>query len=572
MGTEYIAVAVTILFTIATSLVVGRYMFKVFTGQRTLLDPLFVPIERLVLRATGIDPGDQQDWKRYSLSLLISNVIMWLVTFAIVSVQSWLPLNPDGIGNMEPTLSFNTISSFTTNTNLQHYSGETGLSYFSQMFVITFLQFVTAATGVAACIAVIRGLAGNRLTELGNFYVDCTRAAVRVFLPLALLVGTVLIWQGTPMTFEGAVHATTLEGPAQVIARGVAAPEVAIKQLGTNGGGYFGPNSSHPYENPTPISNFAETWSITIIPMAMVWTLGYMVGRRRLAVVVFATMLAIYLPMVVFAVAQEAGGNPAIAAMGADQSTGSMEGKEVRFGAGLSALWAVTTTVTSNGSVNSMHDSMTPLGGLMPLVGMWLNNIFGGVGVGFINMLIFVIVAVFVAGMMVGRTPEFLGKKVEAKEVKLASLALLWHPLAILVGSAVACYVWATTADPGTALVWLKNPGPHGFSEMLYEFTSAAANNGSGFEGLGDNTPFWNIATGLVMLLSRYIPIIAPLALAGVLAAKPAAPETAGSLRADSATFGFTLWAVIVILGLLMFMPVAVLGPIAEHLTLAGGL
>ncbi len=572
MGTEYIAVAVTILFTIATSLVVGRYMFKVFTGQRTLLDPLFVPIERLVLRATGIDPGDQQDWKRYSLSLLISNVIMWLVTFAIVSVQSWLPLNPDGIGNMEPTLSFNTISSFTTNTNLQHYSGETGLSYFSQMFVITFLQFVTAATGVAACIAVIRGLAGNRLTELGNFYVDCTRAAVRVFLPLALLVGTVLIWQGTPMTFEGAVHATTLEGQAQVIARGVAAPEVAIKQLGTNGGGYFGPNSSHPYENPTPISNFAETWSITIIPMAMVWTLGYMVGRRRLAVVVFATMLAIYLPMVVFAVAQEAGGNPAIAAMGADQSTGSMEGKEVRFGAGLSALWAVTTTVTSNGSVNSMHDSMTPLGGLMPLVGMWLNNIFGGVGVGFINMLIFVIVAVFVAGMMVGRTPEFLGKKVEAKEVKLASLALLWHPLAILVGSAVACYVWATTADPGTALVWLKNPGPHGFSEMLYEFTSAAANNGSGFEGLGDNTPFWNIATGLVMLLSRYIPIIAPLALAGVLAAKPAAPETAGSLRADSATFGFTLWAVIVILGLLMFMPVAVLGPIAEHLTLAGGL
>ena len=290
---------------------------------------------------------------------------------------------------------------------------------------------------------------------------------------------------------------------------------MSIKQLGTNGGGYFGPNSAHPYENPTPLSNFVETWSITIIPMAMVWMLGHIVGRRKLAVVIFATMLAIYLPMVVFGVAQEAGGNPAIAAMGVDQSTGSMEGKEVRFGAGLSALWAVTTTVTSNGSVNSMHDSLTPLGGLMPLIGMWLNNIFGGVGVGFINMLIFVIVAVFVAGMMIGRTPEFLGKKVEAKEMKLASLALLWHPLAILVGTAVACYVWATTADPGTALAWLKNPGPHGFSEMLYEFTSAAANNGSGFEGLGDNTPFWNISTGLVMLLSRYIPIIAPLALAG---------------------------------------------------------
>ncbi|HEY7650491.1 MAG TPA: potassium-transporting ATPase subunit KdpA, partial [Methylomirabilota bacterium] len=498
------------------------------------------------------------------------NVFMWLVTFAVVTLQKWLPLNPDGIGNMEPTLAFNTISSFTTNTNLQHYSGETGLSYFSQMFAITFLQFVTAATGVAACIAIIRGLGGNRLTQLGNFYVDLTRATVRVFLPLSLLVGAILLWQGTPMTFEGAAKATTLEGQEQVIARGVAAPEVAIKQLGTNGGGYFGPNSAHPYENPTPLSNLVETWSITVIPMAMVWTLGYMLGRRRLAVTIFVVMLALYLPMVSFAVAQEGGGNPAIARMGVDQSTGSMEGKEVRFGAGLSALWGVSTTVTSNGSVDSMHDSWTPLGGLMPLIGMWLNNIFGGVGVGFINMLIFVIVAVFVAGMMIGRTPEFLGKKVEAKEMKLASLALLWHPLSILVGTAIACYVWTSTADPNTALAWLKSPGPHGFSEMLYEFSSATANNGSGFEGLGDNTPFWNISTGLAMLFARYIPIFAPLALAAMLGAKPAAPETPGSLRAESATYGFTLWAVVVILGLLMFMPVAVLGPIAEHLALRG--
>ncbi len=568
MGTEYLAVTFTILFTIATSVPLGRYMFKVFTGRRTLLDAALVPIERLVLRVTGVDPDRQQDWKQYSVSMLISNVVMWLATFAIVSLQNALPLNPDGIANMEPTLAFNTISSFTTNTNLQHYSGETGLSYFSQMFAVTFLQFVTAATGVAACIAIIRGLAGSRLTGLGNFYVDLTRATVRVLLPFSLLVGTILLWQGTPMTFDAAVHARTLEGSEQVIARGVVAPQVAIKQLGTNGGGYFGPNSTHPYENPTPLSNFVETWSITLIPMAMVWTLGYMVGRRRLAVVIFATMLAAYLPMVVFGIAQEVRGNPAIAAMGVDQSTGSMEGKEVRFGAGLSALWAVTTTVTSNGSVNSMHDSMTPLGGLMPMAGMWLNNIFGGVGVGLVNMLIFVVVAVFVAGMMVGRTPEFLGKKVAAKEVKLASLALLWHPLAILVGTAIACLLWTSAADPHTTLAWLKNPGPHGFSEMLYEFSSATANNGSGFEGLGDNTPFWNISTGLVMLLSRYIPIIAPLALAGSLAAKPAAPETAGSLRADSGTFGFTLWAVIVILGLLMFMPVAVLGPIAEHLAL----
>jgi K+-transporting ATPase ATPase A chain len=566
MTTEYLAVGITILVTIATSAVLGRYMAAVFTGTRTFLDPVFVPVERLVLRVTGVDPNEQQDWKQYSVSLLVSNVVMWLATWTIVTLQQYLPLNPDGIPNMEPSLAFNTISSFTTNTNLQHYSGETGLSYLSQMFVITFLQFVTAGTGVAAAVAIIRGLAGNRLAELGNFYVDLTRATVRVFLPLALLVSVLVMWQGTPMTFEGAARVTTVEGEAQTIARGVAAGVVSIKQLGTNGGGYFGPNSTHPFENPTPLSNLVESWSIAVIPMSMVMVLGYMLNRRRLAIVIFATMLAIYLPMVVCGVAQEAGGNPAIAAMGVDQSTGSMEGKEVRVGVGLSALWAVTTTVTSNGSVNAMHDSLTPLGGLMPMIGMWLNNIFGGVGVGFINMLIFVIVAVFVAGMMIGRTPEFLGKKVEAREMKLASLALLWHPLATLVGTAVASYVWATTADPGSALGWLKNPGPHGFSEMLYEFTSAAANNGSGFEGLGDNTPFWNIGTGLVMLLSRYIPIIAPLALAGALAAKPAAPETAGSLRADSPTFGITLWAVILILGLLMFLPVAVLGPIAEHM------
>jgi K+-transporting ATPase ATPase A chain len=563
---EIVAIIVTIAFAIATSVPVGRYMFSVFSGKRTWFDPILVPIERALLHLTGVDSTQQQDWQQYSLSLLMSNAIMALVTFPIVLLQHRLPLNPDRIGGMEPTLAFNTIASFTTNTNLQHYSGETGLSYLSQLFVVVFLQFVTAATGMAACVAIMRGLAGNRLTALGNFYLDMTRAAVRVLLPLSLLVATIVMSQGTPMTFDGAAKVITLEGAGQTIARGVVAAEVAIKQLGTNGGGYFGPNSAHPYENPTPIANFVETWAIVTIPMAMVWTLGFMTSRRKLAVVVFAVMLALYLPMVVVAVGQEAGGNPAIAAMGVDQSSGSMEGKEVRFGSGLSALWAVTTTVTSNGSVNAMHDSLTPLGGLMPLSAMWLNNIFGGVGVGFINMLIFIIVAVFVAGMMIGRTPELLGKKVEATEMKLASIAMLWHPLAILVGTAIACYLWVSTADPGTALAWLNNPGPHGFSEMLYEFTSSAANNGSGFEGLGDNTPFWNISTGVVMLLSRYIPIIVPLALAGTLAAKPAAPETAGSLRADSATFGFTLWAVIVILGLLMFMPVAVLGPIAEQL------
>ena len=351
---------------------------------------------------------------------------------------------------------------------------------------------------------------------------------MRVLLPLAIFVGLIFLWQGMPMTFEGAAKAMTVEGAEQTIARGPVASMISIKQLGTNGGGFFGPNCAHPFENPTPISNLAATWSITIIPMGMVGTLGEILKRRRLALVIFLTMLALYLPLVGFAVSQETGGNPAIAAMGVNQSTGSMEGKEVRFGAGLSALWASTTTVTSNGSVNSMHDSMTPLGGLVPMIGMWLNNIFGGVGVGFINMLIFIVVTVFVAGMMIGRTPEFIGKKVEAREMKLASIALLTHPLVILAGTAIACQVWATTVDPDKALAWLKSPGPHGFSEMLYEFSSAAANNGSGFEGLGDNTPFWNISTGLVMLLGRYIPIIAPLALAGSLAAKQASARGGG--------------------------------------------
>jgi len=563
---EYVTVVVTVLLPVLTSLPLGRYMARVFAGEKTILDPLLLPIERVVLRLAGVDPTTRQTWQQYSRSLLISNLVMWLAAWTIVTLQQHLPLNPDGIGNMEPTLAFNTVSSFTSNTNLQHYSGETGLSYFSQMFAITFLQFVTAATGIAACVALIRAIGASRVKTVGNFYLDLTRASIRLLLPLAIVVATVLMWQGTPVTFEGAARAMTVEGREQIIARGVAAPMVAIKQLGTNGGGYFGPNSTHPFENPTPLSNLVETWSILAIPMAMVWTLGYMLGRRRLAAMVFAVMLALYAPMVIVAVWQEAAGNPAIARMGIDESTGSMEGKEVRVGAALTALWAVSTTATSNGSVNGMHDSLTSLGGLMPMAGMWLNSIFGGVGVGFINMFIFIIIAVFVAGMMIGRTPEFLGKKVEAKEMKLASLALLWHPLAILVGTAVASYLWTATAEPGTSLAWLKNPGPHGFSEMLYEFSSAAANNGSGFEGLGDNTPFWNISTGLVMLLSRYIPIVAPLALAGSLAAKPAAPETAGTLRADSATFAITLWAVVVILGLLMFMPVAVLGPIAEHL------
>ncbi|HSF19743.1 MAG TPA: potassium-transporting ATPase subunit KdpA [Vicinamibacteria bacterium] len=553
-SSEVLPVIFVLAVPIATSLPLGLYMARVFSGQRTFLDFVLAPVERVILSLAAINTTQGMDWKRYSSALLLSNACMWIVSFLVVSFQGILPLNPDGIAGMEATLAFHTITSFVTNTNLQHYSGETGLSYLSQMIVITFLQFMTAAAGIAAAIAIVRALGGNGLETLGNFYLDTTRAAVRVLLPLAVVVAAVLMSQGAPMTFEGAERATTLEGAEQIIARGPVAAEVAIKQLGTNGGGYFGPNSTHPYENPTPLSNLLENWSILAIPMAMVVTVAAMLRRWRLGVMLFATMLALYLPLVSVAVQQE--------------TSGSMEGKEVRIGAAASAFWAASTTATSNGSINAMHDSLAPLSGLVLMIGMWLNNIFGGVGVGFINMLVYVVVTAFVAGMMVGRTPELLGKKVEAHEVKLASLVLVLHPLLILGGTAVACTVWVTTVDPGTTLAWLKNPGPHGFSEMLYEFSSASANNGSGFEGLGDNTSFWNLMTGLAMLLGRYIPIIAPLALAASLGRKVSARQTEGTLSTDTFTFGFTLWAVVVIVGVLTFMPAAVLGPIGEHLSM----
>ncbi len=571
MSGDYGAVALLIVAAIGLSIPVGGYVALVFTGRPTWLDRVVGPLESLILRLSGVDVTRGQDWRQYATSLLVSNAVMWLAALAMFTAQGHLPFNPDAIPGMEPTLAFNTASSFTTNTNLQHYSGETGLSLLSQMVAVTFLQFMTAATGMAVAMAVMRGLAGDRLTTLGNFHVDLVRSAVRVLLPLSFVVALVLLGQGTPMTFDGSVSASTLEGGEQRIARGVVASMVAIKQLGTNGGGYFGANSAHPFENPTALSNAVESISILLLPMATIWALGHVVRRRRVALMVFAVMLALYIPLLAVAVTQEAGGHPAMARLGVDESSGAMEGKEVRIGSVLTAFWAVSTTATSNGSVNGMLDSLTPLGGLAAMAGLWLNCIFGGVGVGFVNMFVFIVIAVFVAGMMIGRTPEFLGKRVEAKEMKLASLALLWHPLAILVGTAIACWAWSTTAQPGDTLAWLRNPGPHGFSEMLYEFSSAAANNGSGFEGLGDNTPFWNITTGVSMVLSRYVPIIAPLALAGSLAAKPTVPDSAGTLQAGSLTFGVMLWAVVVVLDLLMFLPVAVLGPIAEFLALPTG-
>jgi K+-transporting ATPase ATPase A chain len=491
------------------------------------------------------------------VAMLAFNAVMFAVSFVIMATQQHLPLNPDGKGAIEASLIFNTAASFTSNTNLQHYSGEVSLSYLSQLGALMWLQFVSAATGIAALAALARGLAGR--AEMGNFFVDVQRASFLVLLPLALIVATHMVLGGMPMTLEGSVVATTLEGVEQLIARGPVAAFLTIKQLGTNGGGFFGPNSTHPFEDPTFWTNMLSMVAIVIIPMACVWMFGRILGRTRHAAVVFAVMLVLLLAKISGSVAFEAAPTQAFEGLPIEQTVGNLEGKELRFAPSSGALWAVLTTSTSNGSVGAMHDSLNPLAGMMPMIGMWLNATFGGVGVGMINMFLYIVLGVFVAGMMVGRTPEYLGRRVEAHEVKLAVLALFAHGFFILAGTAVfAATPWGQDA--------LNNTGPHGFSEILYEFSSASANNGSGFEGLGDNTVPWNIATGLVMLLARFIPIILPLAIAGSLAAKRPAAQSAGSLGVEDTTFGVMLLATILFIGALTFFPVAALGPIAEHL------
>jgi K+-transporting ATPase ATPase A chain len=492
--------------------------------------------------------------------MLAFNVVMFVMSFLIMALQQYLPFNPDGKGAIEGSLIFNTAASFTSNTNLQHYSGEVSLSYLSQLGALMWLQFVSAATGIAALAALARGLAGR---PLGNFFVDVQRASFLVLLPIALVVATLMVILGMPMTFQGSAVATTLEGIEQTIARGPVAAFLTIKQLGTNGGGFFGPNSTQPFENPNFWTNALSMISIIVIPMACVWMFGSIIGRMRHAAVVFGVMLALVLTRITFAVYFETAPTQAFAELPIEQNVGNLEGKEMRFGAASGPTWAVLTTSTSNGSVGAMHDSLNPLAGLMPMIGMWLNEDFGGVGVGMINMFLYIIVGVFLAGMMVGRTPEYLGWRVEAREVKFAILALLAHGFFILGGTAIfAATPWGAET--------INNGGPHGFSEILYEFSSASANNGSGFEGLGDNTVPWNIATGTVMLLARFIPIILPLAIVGSLMRKKRAAESTGTLGVEDGTFAGMLLATIVIIGALTFFPAATLGPIAEHLIYMG--
>jgi K+-transporting ATPase ATPase A chain len=565
---------------IALSFPIGWLMFRALDIPDERAGRGLDAVPMFLLRLLGRREPARMDWKRYAVALLTFNAALFAITFGLLYAQQRLPLNPDGKGSLgalgykdaagadhpdaDTGVVFNTVCSFVTNTNLQHYSGEQHLSYLSQLAGIVWLQFVTPAAGLCVMLAVLRGLRGSK--DLGDFYADLMRGLTFVFVPLALVVALLLVACGTPMTFEGAAQAATVDGAAtglttQAIARGPVAALVAIKQLGTNGGGYFGPNSTHPYENPTPWSNLIEVVCIVLLPMSSIVMAGLMLRNRRHAAVIYGVMLAFLVVGAVVAIGFEA--RPGHATGGLPVARGpNMEGTEVRHGPMASATWAALTTATSNGSVNKMHDSLNPMAGLVTLANMMLNVIFSGIGAGFLNMLMFILTAVFMAGLMVGRTPEYLGKKVEAREVKLAMIAVLFHPLLICAGAGL----FAAT-DWGRKTV--ANPGPHGFSEILYEFTSAAANNGSGFEGLADNNPAWNVATGIVLLLGRFPALILPLAVAGSLSRKRRVPETTGTLRTDNLTFAFMLLGTVILVGALSFMPALVLGPVADHLAAA---
>ncbi|HRB00294.1 MAG TPA: potassium-transporting ATPase subunit KdpA [Ignavibacteria bacterium] len=565
MNTEILSVLFIFLLIFILGIPFGKYISKVFKNEKTLLDFL-APLENLIFKFSGIDPDKEMDWKQNIKAMLTINFIWFIWAILVLSFQNLLFWNPDNIPGMEPTQAFNTAVSFMTNTNLQHYSGETGVSYLSQLIVMCFLQFVSAGTGIAVAALMFKGLANKSGTNLGNFYNLMLKSCTRILLPVSVVVALILMFNGIPMTFKGAENIVTLQGDTVSVARGPAAPMVGIKQLGTNGGGFFGTNSAHPFENPNFFTNIIELVSILFIPVAMIIALGYYLNRKKLSYMIFGVMLTGYVCFLIPAIYFEMNGNPEIDKMGISQPLGNMEGKEVRFGSASSAMWGVSTTVTSNGSVNSMHDSFTPITGMILMLGMQLNAFFGGVGVGFLNKFVFIILAVFISGLMVGRTPEFLGKKIEGKEIKIAIIVALMHPLLILSGTAIAAHIWLITPIQDN---FLNNPSYHGFSEMFYEFSSAAANNGSGFEGLIDNTPFWNISTGIVILLGRFIPIIGPVAIAGLLSAKKFTPESAGSLKIDSPIFGIVLLSTIVILGALLFFPGLALGPVSEFFSMA---
>ncbi|UQN12184.1 potassium-transporting ATPase subunit KdpA [Methylococcus capsulatus] len=570
----------------------GSYMAAVYEGRSATVRVL-ASVERFIYRITGIDPEAEMRWTGYASAFLVFNLLGVLAVYALQRCQGFLPLNPQGLPAVAPDSAFNTAISFATNTNWQGYGGEMTLSHLTQMLGLTVQNFVSAASGMAVPVALIRGFVRRNADTLGNFWVDLTRSILHILLPLSFLLALLLIGQGVVQTFEPYRNVTLVEATGydrpkqdegghplvdadgnpvtehvtvseQTLALGPAASQVAIKQLGTNGGGFFSVNSAHPFENPTPFSNFLEMLAILVISGALCHTFGVMVGDTRQGWVILAAMTLIFVPLLFVTVLCEQGGNPAFAALGVDPAGGNMEGKETRFGIVNSALWATATTAASNGSVNAMHDSFTPLGGLVPMWLMQLGEVvFGGVGSGLYGMLVFAIVAVFVAGLMIGRTPEYLGKKIEAYEMKMAAIVILVPPLMVLGGTAVAVML-----DAGKSSVF--NPGAHGFSEILYAFSSAGNNNGSAFAGLAANTPFYNLMLGLAMWFSRYWLAVPVLAIAGALAAKNYVPPGAGTLPTHTPMFVGLLVGVVIIVGALTFIPALALGPIVEHLMMIG--
>ena len=563
MNTEILGVVLMFGLTVVLAIPFGRYIANVYKGEKSMLD-FMAPLEKLFFRICGINAQREMTWKESMVALLTINLVWFLFAMFVLMAQGWLPMNPDGNPSMTPDLAFNTAISFMVNCNLQHYSGETGVTYLSQLICLMFLQFVSAATGLAAAAIFFNALKERTTDKLGNFYNYFMKSLTRILLPLSIVVAIIFLFNGMPMTFDGKDTITSMQGDTIQVSTGPVAAFVPIKHLGTNGGGFFGTNSAHPFENPNYLTNITQQVAQLIIPMAMVFALGFYLNKRKFSWMIFGVMTIGFLCLVIPNMIMEQHGNPAIAHMGVDMSSGAMEGKEVRFGTPASAYWSILTTVISTGSVNSFHDSFMPLSGMNQMLAMMVNGFYGGCGVGLLNFFIFIIIAVFISGLMVGRTPEFLGKKIEAREVKIAIIVTLLSAILIKGGTAVAAYLFA--ADP--SLPWLNNPGFHGFSEMLYEFTSANANNGSGFEGLGDNNPFWNISTGIVLILGRFIPIIGPIAIAGILAGKKYIPASAGTLKTDTLTFGVMICAVIFIVTALSYFPALALGPIAEFFSM----
>lgn len=570
MNTEITGIIISFILTVLLAYPLGKYIAKIYGGEKTWLDFL-KPIERFIYKISGINPGQAMNWKDFLKAMLTINMLWLVYAFFMFLNQAHLPLNPDGNPNMTPDLSFNTAISFVVNCNLQDYSGESGVTYLTQLFVITFLQFVSAATGIACLVALFNGLKEKTTNNLGNFWQIFTVTITRILLPLSIVLAIFLAFNGTPASYDGKDTITTMQGDTVQVSRGPAAGMIAIKHIGTNGGGWFAANSAHPLENPNYFTNMLEVIGQSILPIAMIFALGFYIKRKKFAYVIFGVMTLGVLILLIPTVITEINGNPLIAKMGVTQLTGAMEGKEVRFGPAASGYWSILTTAISTGSVNSMHDSSMALSGLMQMLAMLINGFYGGCGVGILNYFIYIIIAVFISGLMVGRTPEFLGHKVEAREVKIAALVTLLSAFIIKGGTALAAYYLVNHANADWAVkpgAWLNNPSYHGFSEILYQYTSSNANNGSGFGGLTANNPFWNVTAGFAMILGRYLPIIGPIAIIGLMANKKYVPESAGTLKVDSVTFGMMTFAVIIIVTALSYFPPLVLGPIAEYFSI----